>query len=405
MKRKILIVSLALVCFMMVGCGKKDELADYYENELGIDREDAEELADEFAEMNYDEEDYTYEEEASSPITLVSPSDEIVNSKITDMLVQVNNVVIPLDGTMTMQACFDALQADFGNTLSLDKNTLSIEKGKILEGLVDPKNLDYANVIDENENVICCLRYYNATNQTAKVSDCLVVDVNDPGRYEIYSLNFFYSGNICAGTSFNVYDDIRELEEYKQRLEEYPLLTYDTVPAYLETQDYPNVVFEKNSYYVGYKAYYYETNPICQVEGKDIYKKVEMLFAISEETSECTGYVRSIGFGEGDEIADYMFPPLEKCREIDISDIDELGKAALSENANLVAYYITYGDSGLIYQMDDGTYSGVEMDILRLYNGGLSINGEVETFGLHTESIEQLAEDNYITIDGITMLK
>lgn len=397
MKRKILIVSLALICFMMVGCGKKDELADYYENELGIDREDAEELADEFAEMNYDEEDYAYEEEEASAVTLVSPSDEIVNSKITDMLVQVNNVVIPLDGTMTMQACFDALQADFGNVLSLDK-------GKTLDGLANSYDLDSLAIIDENKNKVCYLHYYNGTDNPVKLSDCMVVYVEDPGVSEIYSLNFFYSGNICAG-SFIADKDIMELDEYTKRIEEYPILSYDTVPAYLETQGFSNVEFDESSSV--YRISFIDSNVVGQMNGEDAYREFEISFGINRNTSNCRGITHFFSINQASAIANGSITRLEN--EKDIMTMDELAKTVLSEDAEMVAYYsYYYGFSPclcLIYQMHDGTYTGVETRVYRLYNGEIETNYEPELFSEHTESIEQLAEDNEIALEDITMLK
>ena len=55
--------------------------------------------------------------------------------------------------------------------------------------------------------------------------------------------------------------------------------------------------------------------------------------------------------------------------------------------------------------MHDGTYTGVETRVYRLYNGEIETNYEPELFSEHTESIEQLAEDNEIALEDITMLK
>ena len=102
MKRKFVCGIFALCLALSVtGCGKnskEQQAAKYYQNELGLDKEDAEELAREL--YGEDDEEQNVNEEGSEG-TVVEPLPEIVNSEWYDCKVQIYDMVFSDDMYLT----------------------------------------------------------------------------------------------------------------------------------------------------------------------------------------------------------------------------------------------------------------------------------------------------------------
>lgn len=101
MKRKFVCAIFALCLALYVtGCGnsKEQQAANYYENELGLDKEDAEELAQEL--YGEDEEDTDVVEEEPEGI-VVYPLPELVNSEWYEQKVQIYDMVFSDDMYLT----------------------------------------------------------------------------------------------------------------------------------------------------------------------------------------------------------------------------------------------------------------------------------------------------------------
>lgn len=101
-KRKFVCGMFALcLALSMAGCGKSPEerqAANYYQNELGLDKEEAEELAHEL--YGEDEEEPSVAEEVQEEI-VVEPLPELVNSEWFDRKVQIYDMVFDNDWHLT----------------------------------------------------------------------------------------------------------------------------------------------------------------------------------------------------------------------------------------------------------------------------------------------------------------
>lgn len=86
----------------VAGCGKRSEewqAANYYQNELGLDKEEAEELAHEI--YGEDEEEEPGVTEESPEETVIEPLPELVNSEWYDRKVQIYDMVFDNDWHLT----------------------------------------------------------------------------------------------------------------------------------------------------------------------------------------------------------------------------------------------------------------------------------------------------------------
>lgn len=268
------IASLLLLCTLILctltACGKDEdeylskeekEMLDEVEDGFGDEMEDMLKQVDENKqkakeEKKEDEPTPTSSEEAIwvdpddltptpeiVPFELVEVSDEIKNSKLTDEIVQVGNVVLPNDFSLTVKEAIDLLSQDGevsmgdGYTPDLlipgsDGHIKDIKKLPILRAGsgMDPL---WADDVD----VICNIYFYNLEESPTNIMDCIVFDFSRGSLQN--ALNFFWSGNLyCEGlTDISYLSGKPGFEEaIKQRSEEYPLhqMTYQEAHDYLE---------------------------------------------------------------------------------------------------------------------------------------------------------------------------
>lgn len=247
MKKKTLVVLLIgmMIVSVFTGCGKTKEqkYSEQLQRELGLTKEEADEMAGIAAAMEEaekaEEERIKKEKEEKSSFKLVEPSPEIINSKITDPIVQVGNAVIPNDGSLTIGELKDILEKESGaktviaydghNPNRLDMNFRMPEFTEA--SLVKSTYYDcgyYVAYKDENDNEICRAIYVNDTDVPIAAFDCKIACIYAPSGISMNILNFFYAGNICAGT-YAIISDIRTTDAYKERISEYPAMTYQNV--------------------------------------------------------------------------------------------------------------------------------------------------------------------------------
>lgn len=101
MKRKIVCGIVLCLAFVLAGCGKNSkekQAANYYQNELGLDKEEAEELAKEL--YGDDDEDTGAAEKESGEI-VVEPLPEFLNSEWYEEKIQILDMVFSNDMYMT----------------------------------------------------------------------------------------------------------------------------------------------------------------------------------------------------------------------------------------------------------------------------------------------------------------
>lgn len=99
MKRKIVCGIVLCLAFVLAGCGnsKEKQAANYYQKELGLDKEEAEELA---KELYGDDDDTDIAGEDPGKI-VVEPLPELVNSEWYDCKIQIYDMVFCNDFSMT----------------------------------------------------------------------------------------------------------------------------------------------------------------------------------------------------------------------------------------------------------------------------------------------------------------
>lgn len=126
MRKQIFVCGIALcLALSMVGCGKSPEerqAANYYQNELGLDKEEAESLAHEI--YGEDEEEPGAVEEGPAE-TVVEPLPELVNSEWFDRKVQIYDMVFTNDYSMTeedIRKIVDGSAYNIELTEGFDKN-------------------------------------------------------------------------------------------------------------------------------------------------------------------------------------------------------------------------------------------------------------------------------------------
>ncbi len=200
-KQLITVSILGLSMGLLAGCGKseRDKAVDAYQEELGLSKDEAEDLADAFAGFSGDEpiddSDNPVQQEEESQIELVEPSSQIVNSNIKDPIIQVYNAVIPLDGSITVGEMINRVNegTDFEvNYGEINENSLAEVSESWLSGEAN----------DKNGEVMFKFQYINPENAPIKVYDCPVLDISSGSSK--HSVNIFYAGNLCDAT-FNPY--------------------------------------------------------------------------------------------------------------------------------------------------------------------------------------------------------
>lgn len=268
-----LIVSL-IGGMILTACGRKkdkdlkelealleDEDVDIDEFIKDVEKKKNEEPIEPAQEPEYEEDDY-FVTEAGETIyykdlepqptqnekivfELVEVSDEIKNSKLSDKIIQIGNVVLPNDGSLTVREVLERLNADQPVRLS---HSDYAEDGLFTEDVIDSigiyidtdriKGTD-GSEFDAVENCICNLSVIPEEDDPKPVMDHKVQRIT-AGIFP-QTLNEFYPGNICAAYN-NRPEYMKESTQYdieeavKQRNEEYPFyeMKYDDFKEYVE---------------------------------------------------------------------------------------------------------------------------------------------------------------------------
>lgn len=278
MKKKLVLLLLSfLVVSMAVACGKseKQKAAENLQEELGLSKDEANELA----ELFYGDESYEETEKNVASISLVSPRSEIVNSKITDPFVQVENSIIYTNETMTIGEAVALLEKESGHPIVVGEDEQS------LDSLIDS-----ISIFDSNGIQICKLYGKNYSGNPTKVSE---LPIQDFGCNSVYQLNCFYSGNICMAT-YSSSKDVTENAAYQERIANYPALKYEEVPAFFEKNGL--VCTDKNFQDdpllgTGYIVRYINPTPVHTTEeGENEYVETTYGIGVDLDTATCASY-------------------------------------------------------------------------------------------------------------------
>ncbi|MGN0326368.1 MAG: hypothetical protein ACI4DW_08645 [Lachnospiraceae bacterium] len=403
MKKKLLCVILTGLCMAsLIACGKseRDQAAEYYQDELGFSEEEAEELADAFygdeSVQTGNSQDAGSEAESTNSIKLVEPASEIVNSNISDPIVQIYDAVIPFDGSMTVGQVLDAINnaTEFEVSLdSKDENSLANVMG------IGDSSL-WTTVIDENGKSICTLVYVNTSDSPMKVYDCPVVEIDLLMTDSVHSLNCFYAGNICDGI-YTTVSSFKETAEYERRLADYPVLTYDEIPVYLENQGIHYVKFSGNEFlchvFPGVVGY--------EMNGDEMCPRVDISFTVDMATGLCSNIRFGTVWGARDRSA-YYLESLEGLSDEQVRIIDDTVQGVLSEVVSepmtLYGYSYRSGVNNfyLIYKTESNQFFAKDVKAYIQYDGNVGCSENISTWITMKPSIEEVIA--FETLDEIT---
>jgi hypothetical protein len=254
MKRKLLMtIAMTLAIGTLAACGKseKEKLADQLQKDYGMSEEEAQfaaevaqEIKESAGESDKTEEEQeeavelSPEEERIASYKLVEPKSEIVNSKMGDPIIQVEDQIIPMDGSITVAELIDTLKNtyDFDIKVTMGANDDEVTGDSITTNQVGI--MDDISIQDDLGKTFLHIRFAIESETPVKIYDCpvMMIDMNGiVNHYNVYSLNIFYAGNICAGT-YTPLPAVEETDIYKERMAQYPKLKYDEIEGFLEKQ-------------------------------------------------------------------------------------------------------------------------------------------------------------------------
>lgn len=385
MKRKCLFVTFAILLTLLVGCGmsRKDQLSNEYQNMWGMSKEEADEMAElmdnalkEEAEAIKAQEQEMQEKAAVlDAITLCEPSNEIKNSKFGDDIVQIGDVVVKTDGSMTVGDFNRELQKSF-------KFTLKNGDGEVTDSsLKDTSPFDTPNAsslaaVDEAGNYICDIKYVNPTDSVLNVFDCIVVEV-EANLHSVYSLNCFYPGNICAGT-YSGTDKVINSDLYAERISEYPPITAQNAEDEFAKAGAKNITGGGSSG----RFYTISSKPIFAFRDKDYYKRTTYSYEINMNTAVVNKFETKNDYYAGDlvvgNISDFSTITDEQRKELEgycSEYLTDWIHDRADSSVELVGFYLDEdADCVVICKTDRNTFEPLKFDYELHYDGSATIN-------------------------------
>ncbi len=406
----------AVASLTLAGCGgksEKEEFSEYYQKELDLEEEDADELA-EIAEEIYEEEaaeeqaEAEQAAEAQSAFKLYDATSEIKNSKLTDEIVQVGGVVLRDDGSMTLGEVMEMLQEDGTAILKDDKHREITEAS-----LVEPEDKGTYYLEDEFENDICEIEYINETEEIAGAYECKVIDISTSGwpADDLDALNFFYAGDICTGVYRLNGKNAAESAEYAKRLEEYPLMTYQEVEDTLKQKGAENISFDDQN--ERYEVYIYSDQPIYTMNDKEYYKVRGYMINIDMTTATVSSIIKTAYYGDKDlAFSSDNNISLDCCITPEVAEeLEEVCSATLGAwnmmdaTATTEGYFI--GDQEKYYTVlctDRGTHVVFSFNMERAYDGSYHRASGGDYPSEPYESFDEAAADYGAEPDSIIRL-
>lgn len=346
MKKAVCMIVVIATLGMIGGCGKteKDKLAEQYREELGLSKEEADAMADFAMEIQEDEEEtkkaaeqaLEAREDSVSSFKLEDPKSEIVNSKAGDLIVQFEDFIISLDGSMTVADVKNAAEHYCGYEVSVTDGGSTEYTEESIESKAGFKRVCIKDEAGKSMVYLTC--YADADNGPVSVFECPVYEVSDGD--DLYALNLFYAGNICAGTYTND-KTVKESETYLKRTVDYPALKYDEVEDYLKSQGMEYTYSTK----LGSNTPVHTGECLMGESAGGKYRLVEYEFEVDEATASCKSFRIDNSYQDGDstykyvkdfnEIPEDLWPSI--MNDVDMALADEWFYEGTS--AELVGYF------------------------------------------------------------------
>ncbi|MCR5094936.1 MAG: hypothetical protein K6B72_13290 [Lachnospiraceae bacterium] len=201
-------------------CGEKEEKEEKHSEKKSkkvtetVDEdfsdEDIEEM-DEFSEELFGEEKKEEKSEETEQKQF-EPSQEILDARFIDGMVQIDDVLLRLDGSMTLGEVRDKLlQGEDAEEYSF---SIFNNKSKefVFTGLIEKNQTDYVDLIKHGQKyATISFRNYNAEKDISKVEDCMVCRIDANKLNNVAKNNVFYAKGINGnGNGFDV-DSVPDL--------------------------------------------------------------------------------------------------------------------------------------------------------------------------------------------------
>ncbi len=230
MKKYILMSLLTLsLVFSMCACGKttSEKAAEKAQKELGLSDDETAELKEVYDEVLEDDAaDTTKQSEPESSeeakeLKSYELKDEVKNASASELLFQVDDIVLKLDGSMTFH---DAITA-FGNNeekyIWKEENTDNVfdkpeDAESTLIGAGKWRSFKVCKMISNESDAfgIAYLSFLNTTDDAAETSASLLVGIGAPNRSEEIPYYFWFPGGISLTDTSNLtWDNTGEMLE------------------------------------------------------------------------------------------------------------------------------------------------------------------------------------------------
>lgn len=361
MKRRVAtLMMMILILMSLAGCGKsEEEKAVDSLQEFGLDEQEAQEIMDAIAD------EPETEEKQESSIELVEPKEEIVNSKFGDPIIQIENTIINLDGTETVEdvinklsedPCFDSVSI-WGADYAMDTRTNPISN---LGNNFYKFYLAYER--DGKKGTICTLYAINCTENVQELKDCSVVLMESDLGEE--SLNIFYGGNICAGIFNPAFEDDLSAKERFKNIE----ISDEYVDQIIQETDVNGSLKEANYKY---------KNSLLTLNGEDVYLGVKVMGGTQ------SSYFITPSLHYGSEAFNYVFDVDKDLTDSEKQIIIEKVKSyLLNESGAISSQELTYVGYISSYMPEYELFAAVFIDesgnyIFQFTKAGLTYNGNL----------------------------
>lgn len=306
--RRFLIIPLILSLTVSISaCGKttSEKAAEKAQEELGLSDDEAAELKEVYDDvLEEDTADTTAESETESSeevkeLKSYELKDEVKNADASELLFQVDDIVLKLDGSMTFHDVINAFENNEEDYIWKEYDDDKVAYNEIekiedaestLMGANNQRIFKVCKVISEDSDAleIAQLYFLNATNDAIESSSSSLAGIKTPDRSEGFSYYFWFPGGISlTDTSDLTWDnaeDVLEKAGYIKTVE--PRYADGETMSYIQAND--NDV----------PAYYYkDSQNLCYFVWLHSQYRIEMTFHPMDFIIDFSEKAADKGFG------------------------------------------------------------------------------------------------------------
>ena len=308
MKRLLVIPIVLSLAFSMSACGKttSEKAAERAQEELGLSDDETAELKEVYdevlAEDTADTKQSESETKSSEKVVELKSyelTEEVKNADASELLFQVDDIVLKLDGSMTFHDVINAFENNEEDYIWKEYDDDKVAYNEIekiedaestLMGANNVRRFKVCKVISEEADAleIATLSFLNATNDAIESSSSSLAGIKTPDRSEGFSYYFWFPGGISlTDTSVLTWDNAEEVLEnagYIKTVE--PRYADGETMSYVEAND--NDV----------PAYYYkDSNNLCYVVYLHSQYRIQMAFHPMDFIIDFSEKAADKGFG------------------------------------------------------------------------------------------------------------